>query len=43
MQYKCGQCGNTLERLNDDCPTCVAKEEAEKKWIQEEYDAKNTK
>jgi len=38
MNYKCGTCGNTLVALNDDCPTCTAKEAAEKKRIQEEYD-----
>ena len=41
MNYKCGTCGNTLQALNDDCPTCMAKEEAKKKRIQDEYDAKN--
>jgi len=40
MLYKCGTCGTDLERLNDDCPTCTAKEEIEKKRIQEEYDAR---
>jgi len=38
MKYVCGTCGGELEALNDDCPTCIAKEEAEKKRIQEEYD-----
>jgi len=43
MNYKCGTCGTDLERLNDDCPTCLAKEEQEKKRIQEEYDSRISK
>jgi len=42
MNYKCGACGGTLERINDDCPVCLAKEEGEKKRIKEEYE-KRTK
>lgn len=43
MNYKCGTCGATLVRLNDDCVICMRKEEENKKRIQEEYDSKNPK
>jgi len=41
MNYKCGNCGEDLARLADDCPTCMKREAEKKKKIQEEYDAKN--
>jgi len=40
MNYKCSTCGTRLELLNDDCPVCLQKEEAEKKRIKEEHEAR---
>jgi len=43
MNYVCGNCGNKLEKLNDDCEICMAREKAKKEKIQSDYDkhAKN--
>ena len=41
MNYKCGTCNGVLERINDDCKTCLEREQAEKQKIKEEYDTKS--
>jgi len=41
MKYKCGNCGEDMVRLADDCPTCMKREQEKKAEIQRKYDERN--